>query len=47
MRKEFLSNTSRYSAAKACPWAAIICKVDNGYLAFESIEDYRQHKKQR
>jgi len=46
MRTAFIPG-SRKAAVSACPWAAIIVKVDGGYLAFESIVDHRRWKRQK
>ena len=48
MRKEtFIGNVSLYFVKRQCLWATKIVKVDGGYMAFESIEDWRIWKKQR
>ena len=47
MRKEFVEVSTRRQAAKACPWAAKIAKVDGGYQAFESVADYDIWKNQK
>lgn len=47
MRKEFVECKSRATAAKRCPWAAIIAKADGGYWIFESITEYRTWKGQK
>jgi len=47
MKKELLTVKTRNQAIKAAPWAARIIKVDGGYLAFESVADYRIWLKQR
>lgn len=41
MRTQFIECITRYAARKTCPWAAVIVQVDGGYMAFESIDDYR------
>ena len=42
MRKEtFIGSISRYFVKRYCPWAAKIVKVSGGYIAFESVEDWR------
>ncbi len=45
MRKpEFMSADDYDSidaAEEAAPWAAIIVRVENGYMAFESRRDYK------
>jgi hypothetical protein len=40
MRVEFIPCASRSTAARQCPWAAKIVKVDGGFRAFESMADY-------
>ena len=47
MRQIFIETTSRRAAAKAAPWAAVIAKVDGGYMAFESQDDYRTWRRQK
>lgn len=47
MRKEFIACKYYYQARKSCPWASIIIKVDGGYRAFESRDDYKTYKKQK
>lgn len=48
MRKEtFIGNVSRYFVQRQCPWAAKIVKVDGGYMAFESIEEWKTWKRQK
>jgi hypothetical protein len=48
MRKEtFTGNISRYFVQRQCPWAAKIVKVHGGYMAFESIDDWKVWKSQR
>lgn len=47
MRKEFVECKSRSTAARRCPWAAVIAKADGGYWCFESPDDYDQWKGQR
>jgi hypothetical protein len=46
MRKLFC-RCSRNTAKRRCPWAAVIAKVEGGYLAFESINDYRTWRNQK
>ena len=41
MRTEFLQVASRSTAARRAPWAAKIAKVEGGFMAFESRDDYR------
>lgn len=48
MRTEtFLGNISLYFVKRQCPWATKIVKVSRGYVAFESIEEWRIWKRQR
>lgn len=47
MRQEFIQVESRKDAIKQAPWAAKIVKVDGGYKAFESIQDYEAWKNQK
>jgi hypothetical protein len=47
MKKELIETESRYKAKKATTWAAVVTKVCGGYMAFESVEDYRIWKNQR
>jgi hypothetical protein len=43
-RIQFVECKSPIIAARRCPWAAKIVRVGNGYIAFESIDDYRKQK---
>lgn len=47
MRNEFVQTESRKFAKNACPWASVITKVDGGYMAFESTQDYRAWRSQK
>lgn len=38
--KEFIETHSRYLAKKAAPWAAVVAKVEGGFMAFEYACDY-------
>jgi hypothetical protein len=40
MRTEMVEARSVYDAHELCPWAAIIISVDNGWMCFESVDDY-------
>lgn len=42
MRREFCQVSSYSAARRLCPWAAKIAQCVMGYMAFESIDDYRQ-----
>jgi hypothetical protein len=46
MRREMLLVASMAEAWAAAPWAAIIVKVDGGYLAFESSAEYQTWRRQ-
>lgn len=46
MRIEFVECRSRSTAKRRCSWAAVIARVDGGYRAFESVEDYRTWRNQ-
>lgn len=39
MRIEFVAVKTHKQAVKACPWAAVVVKVDGGYRCFESVAD--------
>lgn len=47
MRKEFINCACRKTAWRHCPWACKIVKVEGGYAAFESIDDYRVWRNQK
>jgi len=47
MRKEFIECASRSTARRRAPWAAVIAKVEGGFMAFESVADYATWKKQK
>jgi len=47
MRKEFVECASYGTAKRHCPWAAIIARVEGGFMAFESIQDYKTWKGQK
>ena len=47
MRKEFIECASYGTAKRRCPWAAIIARVEGGFMAFESIQDYKTWKGQK
>ena len=47
MRNEFVQTESLKVAKNACPWASVIAKVDGGYMAFESAQDYRAWRSQK
>jgi len=40
MRREYIRVTSRATAKRRAPWAATICRVHGGFLAFESVTDW-------
>ncbi|MCK9597881.1 MAG: hypothetical protein M0R06_02500 [Sphaerochaeta sp.] len=47
MRKSFFDCATLAEAKKLAPWAAKIVRVDGGFLAFESPDDYRVWKNQK
>jgi hypothetical protein len=47
MRTVFLAVKTRKEAVDAAPWAEKIVKVEGGYMAFESEDDYRTWKNQK
>lgn len=47
MRTMYIDCKDRRTAARRAPWAAIIVKVEGGYLAFESRDDYHTWLKQK
>ena len=47
MRQEFIPVATRREAYKACPWAAIVIRVEGGFRAFESLLDVRVWMRQR
>lgn len=46
MRIQTVDCKSRYKARKLCFWAAKIAKVEDGYICFESSQDYKIWKAQ-
>lgn len=46
-RTSYLAVTTRYRARKIAPWAAIIAKVEGGFIAFATVSDYRIWSGQR
>lgn len=47
MRREFVRCRSRATAKRRCPWAAVIARVCDGFIAFESADDYDAWRRQR
>jgi hypothetical protein len=47
MRKEFIECASYRTAKNHCPWAVMITRVDGGFMAFESLQDYKTWKGQK
>lgn len=45
--QKFISCDTRYQAKKAAPWAVKIVMVDGGFIAFESIADWKIWKNQK
>jgi hypothetical protein len=46
MKTQSITAKSAASARKIAPWAAKVAKVEGGYMAFESLTDYAQWRKQ-
>ena len=47
MRTEYVKCKYRYQAEKECPWASKIVKCGDGYMCFESWDDYKVWKNQK
>jgi len=47
MRKELIVCKTRKTAVKRAPWACKVVKVEGGYMAFESWDDYNTWKNQK
>ena len=47
MRVQTIDAKTAKQARQQAPWAAKIVKVDGGYKAFESLQDYKTWKNQR
>lgn len=47
MRKEFIECACRKTAKRRATWAAVITKVDGGFMAFESVEEYYTWRNQK
>lgn len=47
MRTQFVECTYRYQAYRACPWATKVGKACNGFMCFESHDDYITWKRQK
>jgi len=47
MRREHIECKTAKQARSKAPWAAKVVKVEGGYLAFESIADWRAWANQR
>lgn len=43
-RREFLRCRSRNGARALAPWALIIAKVEEGFMAFETRADFKSWK---
>ena len=46
-RRELVECDYRKAAEKECPWAAVIIKVDSGFMCFENMSDYMTWKNQK
>lgn len=47
MRKQAVYCKSYATAQRRCSWAVKIVKISDGYIAFESIDDYKTWKNQK
>jgi len=47
MRKELIEVSSYSTAKRRAPWAAVIARVSGGFMAFESVDDYRTWRGQK
>lgn len=47
MRTMFIECKDRRTAVRRAPWAAVIIKVDGGYVAFLSAQDAELYRKQK
>ena len=47
LRQKFVQTDNLKEAENECPWAAIIIKVTDGYMAFESMQDYHTWSTQK
>jgi len=47
MRTQMIDCKSRSTAKRLAPWAAVLARVAGGYMAFESINDYRTWRNQK
>jgi hypothetical protein len=46
MRRKALNCETQEQAYELAPWAAIVVKVEGGWMAFESMSDYETWSKQ-
>lgn len=47
MRKEFIECKTLKMAWLRAPWAEVMTKVEGGYMAFESRDDFNTWKNQK
>lgn len=47
MRQKFIQTNKKTDAIKECPWACKVIKVQDGYMCFESPDDYKIWKNQK
>ena len=45
MRRQTIDVKAYATAKRRAPWAAIIARVEGGFIAFESINDYRNWRR--
>ena len=46
MRKQTMYDVTRQEAELEMDWAAKIIEVEDGYIGFESVDEYETHMKQ-
>lgn len=47
MRKEFVETKFMSIAILKCPWASKIVQVQDGFMCFECVDDYRTWMNQK
>jgi hypothetical protein len=45
-RKEFIETRTKEKAQEEAPWACKLVRTYGGYLAFESMDDFKEWKNQ-
>lgn len=47
MKTKTIYGVTKRKALTEMPWAAIVIKVEGGYMGFESVADYKTWKNQK